>query len=130
MRGMVLLDMARVYALFSLFSDLEGMAAEPWRGFCDTAAGLVHTRLRPGVDEAEHGELLCTVSAALAYADYLAVQAMGGRASELRVGDITVKESGRERGGDADGIRGHFLGMAAHLLVPECPALLTAGGQR
>lgn len=124
-----MLELKRVISLFSLFCDLEGAALEPWEGICGAAAAYVEARLRPEVDPAAHMDTLCAAAAGVACADYLTVQAAGGRSEEIRVGDITLKDRQTAGNADAGGIRAYFLGRAAHLLAPECPALIPAGGK-
>lgn len=121
------LDRSRVAAVFSLFSDLAGEHLEPWRGFCETAAARVEARLRPGADVKQEMEALCIAAAAWAYCDYLMASEAGGDQKALRVGDISIQGASGDRQAAAE-IRDYFLGEAAHLLEPACPALRAVGG--
>lgn len=134
MKNEKILDRDKVLSLFSLFSDLTGGGLARWQPFCDGAARRIEARLLPGADcpsletESEM-EALCTAAAALAYCDYLLLGGVsgGGAVDELRVGDIALKSGtgAAESRRDAEEIRDHFLAGVAHLLRPECPALLS-----
>lgn len=112
-------DKDRVFALFSLFSDLEGEAAERYRPLCDGAAAAMASRMRPGITEEADLERLCMAAAAGAYCDLLELRGSSA-AEELRVGDITLKNSSRSGSGDSEGVRAHFEALAADLLEPAC----------
>ena len=128
-----MLDFDKVNGLFMLFSDMTAEGAGRWESFCQTAISQVEARLRPGADTAkpEHLELLHSAAAAWAYCDYLMVASAAGGGDEIRVGDISMKTAGSSNPSDnqdALEIREYFLGQAAHLLLPPCPALVPAGG--
>jgi hypothetical protein len=116
-------NITRVTELFSLFADLEGEELRRWHGLCEASARQIAARTRPdlGPDSMEE---LCLAAAGVAYSDYLALR--GNRGGAVKVGDISLGAPDLS-GGDAAALRAHFLARAAHLLTPECPALLAVG---
>lgn len=125
-----MLDYDRVLSLFSLFTDLTGDSLARWEGLCQSAARRLEARLRPSAEAEAEMEGLCAAAAAMAYGDYLLLGSAGaGTADEIRVGDISLKNSvSHDTKRDAEEIRAYFLNGVAHLLLPECPALLAVGG--
>lgn len=115
--------------MFSLFSDLTGDALEPWKSFCEAAACRLEGRLREGVDTEAEMEPLCIAAAALAYGDYLMLEGADGLSDEVQVGDIRLKSGAAATVNrrDAEEICDYFLAGVAHLLEPDCPALLAVG---
>lgn len=122
-----MLDQEKIAEYFALVTGLDGDALTRWQCLCDNAAKALAARVRVDVDVAAEMEPLCAAAAAMAYADYLALQNSTGGTDELKVGDITLRGASAS-GGAAEDVMGRFLARAAHLLEPDCPALILAGG--
>jgi hypothetical protein len=123
---MLTLDIGRVAELFALFADLEGENLGQWHSLCGAAARALAARVRPGVGE-EHREALCVAAAGIAYSDYLAMRQGSRRQNGIKVGDISLNAQSGMENADQKELRAHFLAGVAHLLEPECPALLAVG---
>lgn len=127
-----MLDRERVRALFGLFTDLPDDRLGLWEGLCDNAADSLMGRLRKGVSLPANRERLCTAAAAMAYADYLLLDAGGaGSSDEIRVGEITLKNSnsGEKNSGSRE-IREYFLGQIGDLLADSAVVFAAVGGAR
>lgn len=122
-----MLDQDKVMQYFATYSGLDSEMLTHWQCLCTSAASYIARRLRADVDSEAEMDTLCAAAAAVALADYLALQNGSGSADELRVGDITLSSSSQASGNmGAEGILDHFLARAAHLLEPEYPALFAA----
>ncbi len=112
-----MLDKDRVFQLFILFADLEEHSALRYRPFCDAATALLSRKAKPGIKE-EDLERLYTAAAGYAYCDWLDVMGGASAAEEIKVGDITVRNSfGEGKTGTAE-LRGHFQALVTDLLEP------------
>lgn len=127
-----MLDRERVRALFGLFTDLPDDRLNLWEGLCDNAVGSLMGRLRENVNLPANMERLCTAAAAMAYADYLLLDAGGvGASDEIRVGDITLKKSSSdEKNSDSREIWEYFLGQIGDLLADSAVVFAAVGGAR
>jgi len=116
-----MLDTDRTLELFSLFSDLTGDALGRWRGLCEQACARLQKRLRPEIQAPADAELeqLHMAAAALAYSDYsMMVPGGTGSGGEIKVGDVTIKDTSAAREHSGTEIAAHFLEQAAGLLQP------------
>lgn len=112
----MILDIERILSLFALFTDLPDRQLFAWRGLCAAAAGTIQGKVRADVNIKANMERLCTAAAAWAYSDYLALSA-GGSGEEIRVGDISLKNSKTSGGfGEAQEIRNYFMEQIADLV--------------
>lgn len=107
------LDKQRILSLFALFSDLPDQELSSWEYLCDCAGEKLLGRLRANADVPKNSERLCSAAAALAYCDYAMLTA-GGSSKEIRVGDISVKNSADTH--DAVSTRDYFLGQVSDLI--------------
>lgn len=123
-----MLDQEKIVKYFALYTGLDSNGLTRWQCLCEGAAKSLAARVRVDVDIAAEMDTLCAAAAAMAYADYLALQNSVGSTEELKVGDITLRGSSAS-GGAAEDVMHYFLARAAHLLEPDCPALLSVGGK-
>lgn len=112
------LDKQRILSLFALFTDLPDQELSAWEYLCVCASEKISSRLRADADASKNSERLCNAAAALAYCDYAMLTANGGASKEIRVGDISVKNSADTH--DAVSTRDYFLEQISDLI--EGPA--------
>ena len=112
-----MIDKDRVYEIFLGISGSSDEAKG--RFLCDAAAGYLSSRIGREVDLIQNMERLCRAAAGIAYCDY---REMAGdiSAGEVRVGDISLKESsGSGRRSELRDIREGFIeGIADLLAIP------------
>jgi len=116
-----MLDKDRVFRHFRTMCGLDSAGTGPYRALCDAAAQYILNRLRDDVQLDRNMDRLCFAAAALAYGDWLEVGGSLASAQDIRVGDITLRESGGGGRGAAAGgsaLREHFLAGVADLLSP------------
>lgn len=121
-----MLDGDRVFTHFLQISGLEEGAAEDLRAVCDIAGQYLYGRLRAGVNLAANMDRLCLAAAALAFGDYLEFGGARHSGQEVRIGDVTMRESGGASPA-AGRMREHFLAGVADLIAPK-NAIIFAGG--
>ena len=85
--------------IMDIFCRLSGLGAElaaAYRCFCETAADFVSFRLSDKADMCSCGGRAEYAAAALAYYRFTLVALTDGNASEVKIGDITVKSVGMD----------------------------------
>lgn len=120
-----MLDKRQIRNLFAMLCDLTDEELEKWAGLCESAESSITSRLRENVDVKRNMERLCIAAAACAYFDYMMLSGGAGASSEVKVGDISVKNSGESP--DARSIRDNFIAEIADLInVPTGFAFTSA----
>jgi len=114
-----LLDKDRIFTHFKNMCGLDEAAARPLRPLCDVAAQYLVTRLRPEIRLDANMDRLCIAAAALACGDWLELGGSLSPAQELRVGDITLRESSGGSAPRGSALREHFLTGISDLLEPR-----------
>jgi hypothetical protein len=112
-----MVDKEKVFELFALFADLDKDFALRYRPFCDAAASLLSYKAKTGLKE-EDLERLATAAAGYAYCDWLDLTGGLHTAEEIKVGDISVKNSAGSGKAATTELRQHFEGLVADLLEP------------
>lgn len=99
------IDIEKVRADFAFFTGFDRAEAAQWDMLCKNGAVLVEKRLREGISVEEHQDRLCTAAASWAYGTYLGLAAASSAHSgEIKVGDITLKDSASSgNGGRTEG---------------------------
>ena len=112
------LDNELILKFFSLFTDLPDAELLKWKSLCENAGNKIWSLRKNGVNIKRNMERLCSAAAACAYCDYVILAGGGtGSSGELRVGDISVKESSHKTAMiDAADTRAHFLAEVADLI--------------
>ncbi|MCL2033431.1 MAG: hypothetical protein FWG94_01735 [Oscillospiraceae bacterium] len=112
------LDNELIFNFFSLFTDLHETELEKWRSLCENAGDKIWSLRKRSANVKRNMERLCSAAAACAYCDYVILSGGGtGSSGELRVGDISVKESSHKTALiDASDTRAHFLTEIADLI--------------
>ena len=123
-----MLDQDRVFAHFKTMSGLDGREAEPFRPFCEAAAGLIASRLRQGLNVGRHMDRLCLAAGAIAYSDWLPLGGSFSSANEIRVGEITLREQSGGPSPQGALLRERLFEDIADLLAP-LPVLTAIRGE-
>jgi len=93
------IDIERVRNYFTLYSSLSPSESVKWDILCRKAASFVESRLREDADPCGHMDRLAHAAALWAYGDYLSLGSGFTSSDEIKVGDITVKQSASSGGG-------------------------------
>jgi len=112
------LDKDLVFKYFLTFSGLDEDAGCRMRPVCDAAAGAISARLSEKAEFPRDMERLCLAAAAVAYSGYLEIGSADSSMQEIKVGDISLRDSaasGSSAKGAAD-LRDSFLAGVAPLL--------------
>jgi hypothetical protein len=94
--------------IFALYADMENSDADKYLPLIDSAAIEIEGMLADDIDVYANAELLSSVAAGIAYADYCASGVNGG----FSVGEISVSSSGSVSPSE---LRKAFLEKGAHL---------------
>lgn len=123
-----MLDFDKVLAFFSLFSGLESSVLAQWHDYCHATVQGIQSRLRPTVDLDAEMDRLCLAAAALIYCDYCTFHTSSEMHDEVRVGDITLRNTSPHAGSqEIAAIRARFLADIAPLLLAGSPAFIAVG---
>ena len=122
-----MLENDRIFTHFLGMTGLDKETAKAFRPLCDAAGRYLAGRLREGVPLGGNMDRLCLAAAALAYGDWLELGGSALRAQEVRVGEITLRESSAGAAPRGVGLREHFLAGVADLLAPR--VVLASTGQ-
>ena len=125
-----MLDIDRVFTHFTTMSGLDEGGAAPYRALCDGAARYIFSSLREDVHLAGQMDRLCLAAAALAYGDWIELGGSLSAAEEMRVGEITLRESRGNAPPRGGALREHFLAGIADLLAPRFVLAGVPGGRR
>lgn len=122
------LDIQRIRRLFAMLADLDDAELENWESLCLSAETRIISMLREDVNVSWEMERLCMAASALAYCDHAMLSGRTVSDNEIRVGDISVKNTGGEF--DAATVRDHFLNSVADLIyLPTGFVFRSAGGE-
>jgi len=114
-----MLDKDRIFTHFKTMCGLEAAQAQPLRPLCDIAAQYLLIWLRENIRLNQNMERLCVAAAALACGDWLELGGSISQGQELRVGDISLRESSGSSAPRGSALREHFLAGISDLLEPR-----------
>ncbi len=87
------MNIETIIEIFGRLAGLEAEEATDFRFMCESSVGYITSRLKSGVDISHRCSRLEFAAAALAFYRFILWRLTDGGSNEVKVGDISVKES-------------------------------------
>ena len=111
------MDLLLIFDTFRTLSGLERDEAIKWLSLCTSAAQGIGDRRREDCDPDENRVILASAAAASAFYNYVLIICALDGDSSFKAGDVTVKESTKEKISAAKSLRDEAMEQIGHLLA-------------